>query len=160
MRIEITQLLSEDYFKEYYSEWLSFRSKYKKWEHIIGFTSIGIAFVICIIDRSLDFISTGLLFFGLFMIFEFYNARRMWLKERMESKMINEKVTMVFEEEVIHSIGPFTEMNAKWSFITQALETEKGLILIPENGISIYLQKKSFKDPSDIVQILKKIKEN
>lgn len=46
-------------------------------------------------------------------------------------------------------------MKGKWDFFNQAIETEKDLFLIPENGISIYLQKKSFENQSDIKKIKK-----
>ena len=94
------------------------------------------------------------------MIYEFYSSKSKWLKERLRSKLADSEVTIIFEEENIMTIGPFTEMNGNWSFFNDAVETEKGLILIPENGISIYLQKKSFEDQSVISAIVRKIKNN
>lgn len=67
---------------------------------------------------------------------------------------------MIFEEDKIHSNGPFTITKSNWDFITDAVETEKGLFLIPENGISIYLQKESFENDSQLKQIANKIKAN
>ena len=72
--------------------------------------------------------------------------------------MTNTEVTMIFEDDKVQTIGPFTEVNGKWEFFSDAVETEKGLILIPENGISIYLQKKSFDKQADITTIIRKIK--
>jgi hypothetical protein len=129
-------------------------------EHKIGFLSIAISSLIYFVDNSLKFISVGLFIFGILMIYEFYSTKRKWLKDRMKSKMKDKEVTMIFEDDKIQSIGPFTEMNAKWSFFSDAIETNKGLIIIPENGISVYLQKKSFLNESDIKEILRKIKEN
>lgn len=160
MRIQVTQKLNKEYYNEYYSEWLKFRSKLKKWEHVIGFTSLIAALIIYLTDNSLKFISVGLLIFGVLMIYEFYSSKAKWLKGRLKSKMADSEVTIIFEEDKILTIGPFTEMNGNWSFFNDAVETEKGLILIPENGISIYLQKKSFKEQSDIGAIVNKIKKN
>ena len=158
MRIEVTQEMNKNYYEESYSEWLNFRSKYRKWEHIIGFTSIGTGFLIFIIDNSLKLVSIVFLLFGLLRIYDFYSTRKKWLNDRFKSKMNGQKVKMVFEEDGIQSYGPFTDMNGKWNFFNDAIETEKGLFLIPENGISIYIQKKSFENPSNVKDIIRKIK--
>jgi uncharacterized protein YlzI (FlbEa/FlbD family) len=160
MRIEVTQEMNKDYYVESYSEWLNFRSKYRKWEHIIGFISIGIALLIFMIDQSLKFVSIAFLLYGLLRIYNFHATRKKWLNDRFKSGMNGQKVKMVFEEEGIQSYGPFTDMNGKWNFFNDAIETEKGLFLIPENGVHIYLQKKSFVNQSDIKRIIEKIKEN
>ena len=82
------------------------------------------------------------------------------MKARLGSKMTDQSMTMIFEEHQVQSLGPFTEVNGKWDFFKQVIKTEKGLILIPENGISIYLQKTSFDDPLDIEKIIQKIEAN
>lgn len=160
MNIEIIQKTNKKYYIEYYSEWLKYRSKYKKWEHIVGFLSVTLSLLVYILDNGLYYISFGLLLFGILKIFDFYNSKRKWLNDRMSSKMNNEEVRMIFDDTKIQSFGPFTEMNGKWNFFTDAIETDKGLILIPENGISIYLQKKVFHGESDIKDIIRKVKEN
>jgi len=157
MKIEIVQKTNKEYYIEYYSEWLRHKSKFKKWEHIIGFSSMAISFIIYLVDNSLYFISFGLFVFGALMIFEFYSSKNKWLKERFKSKMMNKEVKMIFTDTNVQSFGPFTEMNGNWDFFTKAIETNKGLILIPENGISIYLQKKKFPNQSNIIDVLRKI---
>ena len=80
------------------------------------------------------------------------------MKDRLDSKANNNIVTMIFEDNQIQSIGPFTDMKGAWDFFKDAIETEKGIFLIPENGIMIYLQRKSFDNQDDVKRVLKKIK--
>lgn len=157
MEIELTQKLNKEYYLEYYTEWLNHRSKFKKWEHIIGFFSLIIALLIYLINNSLFIISFGLIVFGMLMVFEFYSSKYKWLNERYKSKMTNKEVKMVFTDNKVQSFGPYTEMNGDWNYFINAIETNNGLILIPENGISIYLQKTSFDNLSDVTKILQKI---
>lgn len=158
MRIEITQQINEAYYEEYYAEWLSARSRFRKWEHLIGFTSVLLSLVIYFADNTMRFIAAGLLIFGLLMIYEFYSSKRKWLNDRLKGNMKNAEVTMIFEEDSVRSIGPFSEMSGTWSLFSDAVETKKGLILILENGVNIYLQKQSFGNQSDVNEILKRIK--
>ena len=160
MEIKVVQHFDENYYKEYYSEWLRFRSVFKKWEDKIGMFSLALAVLIYLYDRELFFISVGLSVFGCLMIYEFYSSKKKWMKSRLESKMNNKSATLIFEDDQIQSLGPFTELKGKWEIFNQAIETEKGLFLFQENGISIYLQKKVFQNPSDIQKIVNKVRAN
>ena len=64
---------------------------------------------------------------------------------------------MIFEDDVIKSKGPFTNTELKWNGIVKTIETKNGLFLIPENGISIYLQKSSFDSENQIKLIVDKV---
>lgn len=160
MEIKVVQKIDESYYHEFYAEWLKFRSVYKKWEDKIGMLSIALAIGIYILRQDLVYILGGLLVFGFLMIYEFYSSKRKWMKSRSESKINNVTITMIFQDNQIQSIGPFTEMKGKWSFFKEAIETENGIFLIPENGLSIYLQKKSFENQLDIKRIIEKVKDN
>lgn len=160
MKIRVVQKMDEAYFREFYAEWLKFRSVLKKWENKIGFLSMTIALLVYFFDKSLWYISFGFFVFGLLMVYEFYSSKQKWMKARLGSKMTDQSMTMIFEEHQVQSLGPFTEVNGKWDFFKQVIKTEKGLFLIPENGISIYLQKTSFDNPLDIEKIIQKIEAN
>ena len=158
MKIEIHQKYNTAYYEEFYGEWLTHRSKFRKWEDKIGYVSIGIGLLLFLFDINLKIISIGFILFGAMMIFEFHSSKNKWIKSRLQSKMNNESATLIFEEDKIQSIGPFTKLSSKWDFFNDAVETEKGLFLIPENGISIYLQKVSFENKEDLKRIIEKIK--
>jgi len=158
MEIKVNQNLDEDYYEECYSEWLKFRSVYKKWENKIGLFSLFAALIIYLIDKELIYISVGLIVLGIGTIYEFYSSKRKWMKDRLDSKVNNNSVTMVFEDNQIQSIGPFTDVKGTWDFYKDVIETEKGIFLIPENGVMIYLQRKSFDNQDDVKSVLKKIK--
>lgn len=160
MKIKVIQKIDKKYYLEFYSEWLEFRSVFRKWEDKIGILGVLIAILIYFFDAELKFFSIGFLVFGILMIYEFYSSKKKWMRSRLESNVTNESITMIFEDNEIQSNGPFVEMKGKWNFFKQAIKTEKGIFLIPENGISIYIQKKAFENQSDIERIIKKIKEN
>ena len=158
MEIKVNQNLDKDYYNECYTEWLKFRSVYKRWEYKIGVLSLFGALVIYFIDSKLIYISVGLMIWGILMIYEAYSSKRKWMKNRVDSKVNNNTFTMIFEDNQIQSTGPFTDLKSNWDYFKDAIETEKGIFLIPENGISIYLQIKSFENQDDVKRILRKIK--
>lgn len=158
MEIKINQKLNKDYYEECYSEWLQFRSVYKRWEDKIGALSLIAALVVYLMNKELIYLSVGLITIGINMLYDFYSTKRKWIKDRLNSKVNNNTVTMIFAEDQIQSIGPFTDVKGNWDFYKDIIESDKGIFLIPENGVMIYLQKKVFKNPKDIKWIINKIK--
>jgi len=157
MEIKVTQNIDDKYYQEFYSEWLSHRSVYRKWQDKLGWISILIALILFVINCDLKFYAIALILFGALLIYDYYTSKSFWMKGRKDSKMNNKAVTMIFEDHQIQSSGPYAEMKGKWEMFDEAIETKKGIFLIPETGISIYLQKKTFQNPSDIKLISTKI---
>ncbi len=156
---KIRQNINKDYYEEFYSEWVKSRSTSKKWQVLIGVIGNLFSFLIFIINGfNFSPISVGFLAFGLIAIFEFYSSKRKWMKTRLKSKMNDTIATFIFQHDKIVSNGPFTNSVLKWDFFTDVIESEKGVFLIPENGISIYIQKESFPNRPDINNIINKIK--
>ena len=149
--------MTEEYYKEFYREWLKFRS-YRKWQPLIAILLILFsAFIFISFNSNAFFISLLFTGFGVYELFEYYHTRKKWLNERLESNITNKEIVMVFEDDIIKSNGPFSNTELKWNGITKAIETKKGLFLVPENGISIYLQKSSFDSEDEIKLIIDKV---
>ncbi|MGK0389826.1 MAG: hypothetical protein ACI94Y_002571 [Maribacter sp.] len=81
------------------------------------------------------------------------------MDSRLNSKVNNKSLTIIFKEDHVLLNGLFTETKGGWEYFTKIIETKKGLFLIPGNGISIYLQKKSFDSQLDVQQIINKIEQ-
>lgn len=159
------QTIDKNYYMELYSEWLNYRSRWRKIEPLMGLLGIvaGILFYffgsyfVSESSSAKNAFSILFLFLGLLFFYEFYSSRTKWLKARLNSKMNMHSFSITFENDKIFSLGPFVSSNSKWDFFKEAIETKKGLFLIPQTGISIYLQKKSFEDSSQIKEIVEKI---
>lgn len=157
MNIEVNQKVNKEYYTEYYSQWLKHKSKLKKWEHIIGFISLFLGIIIFSINNSFFSYSIGLGIFGCLMIYEFYSSKYKWLKARMDSRITNSSFKIVFMENGIETFGQFSKTKGKWNIFSNVIKTEKGLILIPENGTSLYLQNSVFEKKTDIEEIIIRI---
>ncbi len=160
MDIKVTQKFDDNYYQEFYSEWLTHRSKYRKWEFKVGLLYITLAVLIYFLKVDFKYFSIALIVFGCFLMYDFYATKRNWMKDRQASKMNHKSMTMIFDEHQVHSLSPFGEMKGKWELYIDVVETDKGLFLIPEKGISIYIQKVAFQNQADIKKIIAKIKSN
>ncbi|MDP8033934.1 YcxB family protein [Pasteurella atlantica] len=157
MNIQITQHINKEYYLEYYAEWLKYKSKLRKYEQLIGIMAIIMSVLTYIFYKEYYYLSIGLLIFGIIRIYDYYSSKQKWLKERLESKALNNTIQIIFSDEGIETCSEFGNAKMNWDFISNFVMTERGLILIPENGISIYLQKNCFRNTEDLNLIIQRI---
>jgi len=93
---------------------------------------------------------------GLYDFFKFYNEKKKWMKDRLDSRILGKEILMEFTDEIIKVNGPFSNGELKWFGLKKIVKTKKGILLKPENGLSIYLQDKIFSNDEQIKFILSK----
>ena len=164
MKIEVAFILSKAYYQEVYEEWLRFRSKGKRWQLQVGLLLFGVAFLLAMMcgPRLADLwlIPFCFVLAGVYEIGSFFYTRRHWLQSRQESRLVNQQVILTFEPQAITHNGPFAQGQLLWTGIREVKETARGLFLIPESGISIYLPKTAFLSPEQFQTLLQYAKTN
>jgi hypothetical protein len=162
MKIEVVIILSKAYYQEVYEEWLRFRSKGKRWQLQVGLLLFGVAFLLAMMcgPRLTDlwFIPFCFVLAGIYEIGSFFYTRRQWLHSRNESSLVNQRITLLFDSQMITHNGPFAQGQLLWTGIREVKETARGLFLIPENGSSIYLPKTAFASPEQFQTLLQHAK--
>ena len=157
VHIEINQTYSEPYFKEYYGEWLQYKSRFKKWQRQFALALLLLYFIIVAIYPSLYLGALGLPIFSIYMFYEFYASKKKWMRARLESNVFNRDIQLIFTEEEVLTNSSVVESKVQWNFFTTVIETQKGLLLSPENGTHIYLPKSAFASDKEWQWILEKI---
>ena len=156
MKIEICQEFNKTYFEEYFGEWLNARTKYRKYQRIGGIASLASAGVFYFFDGFIFYFFL-LLIYGLIMIFDFYFSKYKWMRDRLNNRMLNKEVKLIFDEDGIQTESPFSKSNSTWGVFIEAIDTDKGILLIPGNGVSMYLYKSVFEKKNDIEWIANRI---
>jgi hypothetical protein len=158
MDFKLVFVPNEQYYKEAYDEIIS-SFKYKKYEPFLAIFMIGLGFVLYFQD---NYKVTGIFpivfaCVGFYELFKLYYERRKWLSDRLDSKIVGQKIEMHFTDQFIKHLGPFTNGELKWSGVKKIQKTKNGVLIKPENGISIYLQDQAFSDKEQIQFILSKV---
>jgi hypothetical protein len=159
MNFKIEFYPDKSYYKEAYEEIIS-TYKFKKWEPIFAilFFVFGISIYFINQTENLIFFPSVFIVIGIYEFFKFYNEKRKWIKDRLNSKVFEKKLELEFEEEYLIHSGPFSKGKINWNGINDILKTKKGILIKPETGISIYLSEKVFKSKSEIDFIISKKK--
>lgn len=157
MEFSLKFIPDEDYYKEAYDEMVS-SMKYKKYVPYFASALIFVGVVFYFFDKSgiIGIFPFLFIFSGLYEFFKFYNEKKKWMKDRLYSRILGKEIQMQFTEEMIKISGPFSNGELKWFGLKKIVKTRKGILLKPENGLSIYLQDKLFSSDEQIKFILSK----
>jgi hypothetical protein len=161
MNFKINFKPDKEYYKEAYDEIVS-SLKLKKYEPYFAITMIilGLIFYFQDTDKKLGIFPIVFTLIGLYELFKLYYEKKKWLKDRLDSKIVGQQIELQFSEEVIKHSGPFSNGELTWNGLNKIVKTKNGLLLKPENGISIYLPNKLFADEKQMEFIMSKQKKN
>ncbi|WP_264558856.1 YcxB family protein [Flavobacterium sp. N2270] len=149
----------EEYYKEAYDQLISI-AKLKKFEPIFAvvFVLIGVCLYYFNMNKAFGFSSMIFSAIGIYEFFKFYYDRNKWLKDRNESKINGNKIELEFTDTHIKHSGPFSSGEINWSGLMSIIKTKKGIVIKPQNGLSIYLPDRLFVEQKQIDFILSKKK--
>jgi len=159
MIFTITIIPDEPYYKEAYDELVS-TLKLKKYEPYFAIIMIlfGIGLYFFDTDKVLGIFPIIFSLIGVYELYKVYNEKNKWMKARLASIVTGQKIEMEFSDSNISHKGPFSNGEIKWEGIISIHKTKKGIILKPDNGISMYLPDMLFSDKNEIEFILSKNK--
>jgi hypothetical protein len=149
----------EQYYKEAYAEMIS-TLKIKKYEPIFATIMVFFGIGLYFFDTSKKLGMFPFIFscIGIYEFCKFYFEKNRWLKDRLQNKVANQLVEFEFSETTIKHNGPFSNGELDWNGLKDIIKTKNGVLIKPENGISIYLSNKLFSDNTQIDFILSKKK--
>lgn len=157
MNFNLTFIPDEDYYKEAYSEIIS-SFKYKKYEPIFASIMAFWGIFLYFIDKNkilglFPFVFSGI---GIYEFYKFYNEKKNWMKDRLDSRILGQMLEIEFNDTTIKHKGPFSNGELIWNGLKDIIKTKNGLLLKLENGISIYLPDRLFKNKEQIDFIISK----
>ncbi|CAH0997984.1 hypothetical protein EMA8858_04119 [Emticicia aquatica] len=159
MNFNLSFVPDEKYYNEAYKAIVS-SLKTKKYEPFFAITMIALGLWFSFQDQNkiLGYFPILFSMIGVYEFFKLYFEKKKWLKQRLDSKIVGQKIELHFSDETIKHSGPFSKGELNWEGMNKILKTKKGILLKPENGISIYLPDKLFSSKEQIDFIMSKHK--
>ena len=142
--------LTEGYYKQALKDIIDYRTRFRKRQILIAVLFFLIAIFLMIVGwleilpRILFYGGIFMTFMGMAMVHDYYSFQKKWMTERVNNKLFGKVVTLIFKEEKVFHEGPYTKGEMLWTGFANVTKTQNGLIMVPQNGISIYVPKSSF----------------
>jgi len=156
MYFQIELIPTDKYYADFYQDWVS-QKWLRRWQPYLAVFMILFWAGLLFLDSGKALGITPQLFMALggYELGKHFYSKHRWFKERRGSRVNGQKTIIQFRDESIKFDGPFTTGQLKWSGIKEIKQTPSALLLIPENGISIYLPKALFNSPEQVDAVLK-----
>ncbi len=149
--------MTKAYFEESFEQWLSHRSKLRRWQIHIGILLI---FFGCgLMVYKLNVLSIVLFIIGFVEIVEFFFYRRRWMQQRIHTRSnnSNSSIEIRVDDSGIYQKGPTSEGTISWDGVKAAIPTAKGLFISIGDGMSVYVPDASMKSPEFKNFVIKKV---
>ncbi|MEA5403792.1 YcxB family protein [Arcicella sp. DC2W] len=159
MNFSLTYVPDRQYYEEAYREMIS-SLKLKKYEPVLATIMIVFGIGLYLLDKNNKLSIFPLVFcsLGIYEFYKVYHEKKKWLKDRLDSKVLNQPITLEFNEATIKHNSTFANGELKWDGLKDIVKTKNGILLKPENGLSIYLPDKIFRGREEIEFILSRKK--
>ena len=157
MNFRLTFKPDEKYYSEAYSEIIS-SFRFKKYEPLFASIMIfcGVIFYLVDDENKLGIFPFVFGCLGVYELYKVYYEKKKWLKDRLDSRIVGQVLEIEFTETSIKHSGPFSSGEFKWDGLKDIVKTKNGILLRPENGVSVYLPSQLFTDKDQINFILSK----
>ncbi|WP_434339619.1 YcxB family protein [Motilimonas cestriensis] len=137
--------LSKQYLEECFDESLPF-SKHAKPRYVFIVSLLLSGLCLLIFTNQHTVAGSILLGLGVLETISFIYRRAWWLTRQMWSRSANGEVTIVLDEQGFSSKNPYTETTLLWQDIKKHIDTERGVILVANNGGQSYISKSVLTD--------------
>jgi hypothetical protein len=146
--VEVEVKRTREYFAEAYREAIRFTT-WRRWNSwlVAIFLAAGVLSLIMLPERWPA--GAVLIAAAIYQAFREWYDRAVWLRARMSGSSVNAVARYSFSEEGVASKGPFSEGVMSWDGVQEVRVSDKGLNLLVEKGIGIYLPRSAFSSSAE-----------
>jgi len=143
---------NEEYYAQYYSDWMRTRSSFRKFAVPLGFLIVVVGFVLLTQFEGHRYLGIVVIGFGIFLLVDALTYRSRWIKERLGAG--GSKVGQFeFHDDRIHIQSDSSEGHFLLSGFVESTPSDHGIFLIPQKGISFYIPWESIDPPESLPRI-------
>ena len=138
--------LTEAYYRENYDQWLRHIAKWRRWTPYVACLFLaggGLAAALGLHVAAAVGLAAGVAEFA-----EVLTHKSRWLAARQRGSRTDRSVQLTFTNDAIAVQGPFSSGELQWAGIERIKATSKGLFLIPQEGMHLYIPDTALSPPS------------
>jgi hypothetical protein len=157
MNITATWEISDEYFQMFWSDWVLFISRWRRFTIWINLAVIATGATCWVAVDDALFASAALIAFGLISIgWHFWDKSR-WLSNAKSTVSYGGKMSMRFLDNKVVSKGLVAESQFEWRAFERAVEGRTGLFLRLQKGMHIYVPYDALDPHKAVVDIVARV---
>jgi YcxB-like protein len=157
VNVVATLTIDREYYDTFYTNWLSYRSRWRRHAPVAAITLAIIPMAIMLLFPGHWLIAAGFLGLALANAIDVATHRMRWLKKRMKNVSPGKTAEVVFDDDGIHISTSHSDGNMKYAAFVDATLTPNGIFLVPENELSIFMPRTAFSSTEDFDSVSTRI---
>lgn len=147
-----------EYFEQYWKDWVKYRSKGRK--HVLVFSlaliAAGVMIYLGAFPQTVFGQDRGIIIvlIGVSLALWHFGDKRKWIRSMPQDSRPDNEIVMVFSQNGIKTKSDISSGEASWDVVKELVPAQKGLFLVLQKGISIYLPGQSLTENNDISKII------
>ena len=137
---------NEEYYAQYYSDWVRTRSRFRKFAVPLGVLLVVVGFVLLTQFEGHRYLGIAVIGFGIFHLIDALTYRSRWIKKRLAAGG-SKAGQFEFHDDRIHIHSDSSEGHFLLSGFVEFTPSDHGIFLIPQKGLSFYIPWQSIEPP-------------
>jgi len=150
--------LDEKHFRQAYSDWLRYVSRWKRWAAPLGLLLLIVGIVLRITIVPDGILPIALMAIGIYELLAAVIHKKQWIRDRLSTHSNDQNVEIHFSEETVRMTGPYSNSTCSWKLFVRCVPTPHGMFLYPEKGIHIYVPDSALSPPDAKQEIVERIR--
>ena len=143
---------NEEYYAQYYSDWMRTRSRFRKFAVPLGVLIVVVGFVLLTQFEGHRYLGAAVIGFGIFHMIDALTYRARWIKKRLGAGG-SKSGQFEFHDDRIHIYSDSSEGHFLLSGFVETTPSDHGIFLIPQKELSFYIPWDSIEPPEALPQV-------
>lgn len=145
-----------EYFDTFYANWVSYRSRWRRFAIPIAITLVALMAMACLLSFSYRPIAGGLLVIAIVNFFDAATYRVRWIRKRLASIAVDKTANFVFTDDNIRISSANSDGTLTYNAFGLVTITPEGIFLVPDSGMSIFIPRTAFSDDNQFREVSSK----
>ena len=134
-----------NYFETFYSNWLDYRSRWRRYAIPFAIAFLIAAFAAAVLSpMPYSAMAFPFVFVAVFNMVDAATYKMRWIRKRLVSNAVDKTAELVFTDDDIRISSQNSEGTVKYAAFGSMNVTPNGIFLVPDSGVSIFVPRSSF----------------
>tara|TARA_R110002167_G_scaffold33129_3_gene106623 strand:+ start:971 stop:1471 length:501 start_codon:yes stop_codon:yes gene_type:complete len=149
-----------EYFESFYTSWLTYRSRWRRFAIPVAIVFVGVAVTGLFLMQLQPAVCYGVFVVAVLNFFDAATHRFRWVRQRLASVAVDKTAELTFTVDKIRITTPNSDGTLTYNAFGLVTVTPNGFFLVPDSGVSIYVPRTAFASDEEFHSVTAKLEEH
>lgn len=146
------------YFAMYYTSWLNYRSRWRRFAIPIAASFLLVTVIAAILLPQQRALAIAFVLIAVVNCVDACSHRWRWIRERLKSQSREKQINLLFNDDDVAIQTPNSNGSMRYTAFINVTMAPDGIFLVPDTGISIFVPRSAFQSDDDFRRVADTVK--